>query len=139
MLIATIGSFSNTLLIILMIIIIGILVAFLRRPIPPPTVPEDLKVQDWQVVLLKALGRGVQIYTCKAKSDDPSKLEWTFKAPEADLFNHKGEKIGKHYAGHTWEANDGSKVVGEVKARADEPDASAIPWLLVPSHRNKNH
>lgn len=110
-----------------MLIGIGIVVAFLRRPIPPPTVPDNLKVPDGQVVLLKALGKGVQIYTCKAKTDDPSKFEWTFKAPEADLFNHKGEKIGKHYGGPTWEANDGSKVVGKVQARADAPDASAIP------------
>jgi Protein of unknown function (DUF3455) len=131
MFIATVGSFTNTLLIILVLIIIGIVVALLRRPTPPPTVPDNLKVPDGQLVLLKALGKGVQIYTCKAKSDDPSKFDWTFKAPEADLFNHKGEKIGKHYGGPTWEANDGSKVVGEVKARANAPDASAIPWLLL--------
>jgi len=27
--------------------------------------------------------------------------------------------------------NDGSKVVGEVKARDNRPDPSAIPWLLL--------
>ena len=39
--------------------------------------------------------------------------------------------IGKHYAGPTWESNDGSKVVGEVKAKDAGPNASAIPWLLL--------
>jgi len=41
------------------------------------------------------------------------------------------KKIGKHYAGPTWESNDGSKVVGEVKARDDGPAPTAIPWLLL--------
>lgn len=39
--------------------------------------------------------------------------------------------MGKHYAGPMWESNDGSKVVGEVKARDDGPDVNAIPWLLL--------
>ncbi|CAN5925593.1 hypothetical protein BH11MYX4_BH11MYX4_06510 [soil metagenome] len=32
--------------------------------------------------------------------------------PEATLFGHHGRVAGKHYAGPTWEANDGSTVVG---------------------------
>jgi hypothetical protein len=42
-----------------------------------------------------------------------------------------GKPLGKHYTGPTWEAADGSKVVGEVVAKHDAPDASAIPWLLL--------
>jgi len=42
-----------------------------------------------------------------------------------------GNKIAKHYAGTTWESNDGSKVVGEVKAKDNGPDPNAIPWLLL--------
>ena len=78
-----------------------------------------------------AAAKGVQIYECQAKKDDPAKFEWAFKGPEADLFDRNGKKVGKHYAGPTWEANDGSKVVGEFKARADAKDASVIPWLLL--------
>jgi hypothetical protein len=33
--------------------------------------------------------------------------------------------------GSAWESNDGSKVVGVVKARDDSPAAGAIPWLLL--------
>ena len=62
---------------------------------------------------------------------DPTKFEWVFKAPEADLFDGDGKKIGKHYAGPTWESNDGSKVIGEVVAKNNGPDADAIPWLLL--------
>ena len=39
--------------------------------------------------------------------------------------------IAKHYAGPTWESNDGSKVVGEVKAKDNGPDPNAIPWLAL--------
>jgi hypothetical protein len=78
-----------------------------------------------------ALANGVQIYECAAGKADPARFEWIFKAPEAELADASGTSIGKHYAGPTWESVDGSKVVGEVKARDDGPDGSAIPWLLL--------
>jgi len=108
-----------------------------RESILPPQVPDNLKVPDGQAVLLKALGKGVQIYNCKARADDPSKFEWSFKAPEANLTNEHGEKIAKHYAGPTWEANDGSKVVGEVQKKADAPRPGAVPWLLLKAKSNE--
>ena len=90
---------------------------------------DNLKVPATQTLSLETRATGVQIYDCKPNKDDPTRFEWVFKAPEADLFDPAGTKIGKHYAGPTWESNDGSKVVGEVKARDDGPDANAIPWL----------
>ena len=98
---------------------------------PLPAVPESLKAPADQVPVLEAQATGVQIYACSASKSDPTRFEWAFKAPEAKLFNVGGTKIGKHYAGPTWESNDESKVVGEVKARDDGPDANAIPWLLL--------
>ncbi|HEX6529418.1 MAG TPA: DUF3455 domain-containing protein [Burkholderiales bacterium] len=68
--------------------------------------------------------KGVQIYECRD-------AKWVFVAPEAELFDKSGKKIGTHYAGPVWEAADGSKVIGAVKARSDAPDAGAIPWLLL--------
>jgi hypothetical protein len=97
----------------------------------PPVVPENLKAPAGQVLSLEAQATGVQIYVCSASKADPAKFEWAFKAPEADLFDGAGKKIGKHYAGPTWESNDASRVAGEVKARDDGPDANAIPWLLL--------
>jgi hypothetical protein len=94
-------------------------------------VPEAIKVQASQKLTLEAQARGVQIYECKQSNGDPTRLEWAFRAPEADLFDRGGKHIGKHYAGPTWESNDGSKVVGEFQARADGPDPDAIPWLLL--------
>jgi hypothetical protein len=94
-------------------------------------VPENLRAPAGQVLSLEAQATGVQIYVCNASKTDPTRFEWIFKAPEADLFDGVGKKIGKHYAGPTWESNDGSKVLGEVTARDDGPDAGAIPWLLL--------
>jgi hypothetical protein len=82
-------------------------------------------------LVLETRAVGVQIYECSASKADPTRFEWVFKAPEADLFDAKGNKIGKHYAGPTWESNDGSKVVGEVVAKDNGPAADAIPWLLL--------
>lgn len=74
--------------------------------------------------------KGVQIYECRPRKEDGT-LTWVFVAPQADLFDRHGNKIGTHYAGPAWEAADGSKVVGAVKARSDAPQAGAIPWLLL--------
>ena len=74
--------------------------------------------------------RGVQIYECRNKVGGTG-TEWVFVAPEADLFDTQGAPAGKHYAGPHWEAADGSRIVGTVKARADAPLAGAIPWLLL--------
>jgi hypothetical protein len=96
-----------------------------------PLVPENLRPPATEVLSLETRAVGVQIYECTASKDVPTRFEWVFKAPEADLFDGAGNKIGKHYAGPTWESNDGSKVVGEVKAQDPSPDTGAIPWLLL--------
>jgi hypothetical protein len=102
----------------------------------PPAVPEALRPPASQSLVLGARAVGVQIYECTATA--AGRFEWTLKAPEADLFDDTGRKVGKHYAGPTWEALDGSKVVGEVKARDDGPDRNAIPWLLLTAKSNSS-
>ena len=103
----------------------------------PPTQAPTLRVPDGQTVLLKALGKGVQIYECMATPADPGKFAWSFKGPEADLTDENGGKVAKHYTGPTWEANDGSKVVGEVLKKADAPRPGAVPWLLLKAKTNE--
>jgi hypothetical protein len=93
--------------------------------------PGPLKVPAGEMLSLRARAAGVQIYVCQAGKEDPAQFAWVLKAPEADLFDGAGKKVAKHYAGPTWEANDGSKVVGEVVARDNGPDPAAIPWLLL--------
>jgi hypothetical protein len=72
--------------------------------------------------------KGVQIYVCTVKG---SAREWDFKAPEAELIDPEGRPFAKHYAGPTWEARDGSKVVGKILASEPAPKTGAIPWLLL--------
>ena len=94
----------------------------------PPIVPVALRAPADQTLLLKALATGVQIYTCAANAQDNA-FAWRFDAPEATLLDGSGKTIGKHYAGPTWEANDGSKVVGQIEARDPGTDPGAIAWL----------
>lgn len=103
---------------------------------PPLNVPAPLTVDKGQVLIARLHAQGVQIYQCQAAKNDPARFDWLFREPEAALFDHAGKKVGKHYAGPSWEANDGSKVVGDVTARSDSPDANAIPWLLLRAKSN---
>lgn len=100
-------------------------------PNPAPAVPESLKPAATEQLLATVAARGVQIYECRAKKDDPRATQWAFVAPEADLFDAQGRLAGKHFAGPKWESLDGSKVAGTVKASAEAPRAGAIPWLLL--------
>ena len=98
---------------------------------PPPPVAANLRPPADQVLAVAANARGVQIYECTRAKTESTRIEWTLKAPEAALTDGAGKTLGKHYAGPTWEASDGSKVVGEAKERDDGPDPNAIPWLLL--------
>lgn len=96
-----------------------------------PGIPPRLQPPAGQVLALSARAQGVQIYICSADVNDPTAWHWALQRPEAELFDAQNHKIGSHFAGPTWEALDGSRIVGEVVARDDGPDADAIPWLLL--------
>ena len=99
--------------------------------IAPPEVPENLRPPSGEVPFLQASASGVQIYECALKPGEPPTYGWMFRGPEATLVDRSGRALGKHYAGPTWESNDGSSVVGAVKANYSGPSADAIPWLLL--------
>jgi hypothetical protein len=96
-----------------------------------PQVPASLAVPSDQVLLRVVRAAGVQIYECGADQDAPLLYAWRFAAPEAELFDQSGHKVGRHYAGPTWEASDGSRVTGTVAAQYGGPDPNAIAWLLL--------
>ena len=102
----------------------------LQGPATAPEVPAPLRPGANEKLLQVVPARGVQVYECRLKAD-ASGYEWVFVAPEAELFDTRGNRIGRHYVGPHWEAQDGSRIVGTVKARADAPAAGAIPWLLL--------
>jgi hypothetical protein len=109
------------------------------KPVASPATPDAIKVPEGQGPLLKVRAKGVQIYVCAPKKDAPQQLEWTLKGPEAELFDQTGKLVGKHFAGPTWEATDGSKVIGAVKAKAEAPTSTAVPWLLLEAKANEGH
>jgi hypothetical protein len=104
-------------------------------PVNRPEVPEEIRAPETEQVELELFASGTQIYRCAAKAD-ASGFEWVLKAPDATLFDGpdgSAPKAGTHFAGPTWEANDGSKFVGDSAiAKKATPDATAIPWLLIP-------
>lgn len=98
---------------------------------PAASLPSQIQAPADQQLLLALRAEGEQIYTCQAKPDAPGQYVWTLKAPEALLYDVAGQTVGHHYGGPSWELNDSSKVVGQIKARVDAPTANAIPWLLL--------
>jgi hypothetical protein len=91
-------------------------------------VPQQLQPPANLQLLLQVHAKGDQVYTCKS---DAAQFTWTLKAPDAQLFDKNGKPFGKHFAGPSWEANDGSRVTGKAVANSPSPDADSIPWLLV--------
>ncbi|HMI88533.1 MAG TPA: DUF3455 domain-containing protein [Polyangiaceae bacterium] len=93
-----------------------------------PQVPPALAVPPGNKLRFDYDAIGVQIYGCDATATG---YGWVFRAPEANLYGKKGKLAATHYAGPTWQANDGSTVVGAKLAESPAPDATAIPWLLL--------
>jgi Protein of unknown function (DUF3455) len=100
-------------------------------PTSAAPIPDTLEPPADSVLLFVLEARGVQIYVCETDPNDATAFIWTFKAPKAELLNERGEVVGSHFAGPTWQGQDGSAVIGAVLERADAPDAEAIPWLLL--------
>lgn len=100
-------------------------------PATSEVVPDALAPAGKQALVMVVPATGVQVYECRSAAGRPGAYEWAFVAPDAELFDQAGNRIGRHYAGPHWEAADGSRIVAAVKARADAPQAGAIPWLLL--------
>jgi hypothetical protein len=86
-------------------------------------VPDHLKPPANERLARQVRAEGEQIYNCDGAS-------WVLVGPDAKLFDENGKQSGTHFAGPTWEWNDGSRVVGRPVANAIlDPDS--IPWLLL--------
>jgi len=91
-------------------------------------VPRQLQAPANEQLLLQVHAKGDQVYICKG---DAEQFTWTLKAPDAQLFDKDGKPFGRHFAGPSWEAEDGSRILGKAVANSPSPDADSIPWLLV--------
>jgi hypothetical protein len=90
-----------------------------------PEVPVDIQVPAGHKLFLVGHAVGVQIYSCNATATG---YGWVLVAPRADLYGDNGKLIATHFGGPTWQANDGSRVVGR-RDKQVTVDSSAIPWL----------
>jgi len=81
----------------------------------PPTVPEGLQVPAGNEVQFHVSGVGVQIYVWTVNPTNAALSSWVFKAPHAVLFgtekDEKGDVVGIHFGGPTWESNSGSALL----------------------------
>ena len=73
-------------------------------------------------------GRGVQIFRCESA---PAGARWALLGPDAKLFTAAGKLAGRHFAGPSWQAEDGSLVVGAVIATGAAPAPHDAPWLVL--------
>jgi Protein of unknown function (DUF3455) len=97
----------------------------------PGHIPDIVQVPPGNTLFLHAYGRGVQKYTCPVTPTSPA-------VPHAILLAgnvSEGNFVAIHFAGPTWQALDGSSVLGNAaKAKhfpAPEPDG--VDWLLIPA------
>jgi hypothetical protein len=93
-----------------------------------PDVPAAIRVPEGAKLVEKLHATGAQVYGCGATD---GKYGWTLKRPDATLTDAKGGEAGKHGAGPSWTAKDGSTVTGAKVAQADAATADAVPWLLL--------
>jgi hypothetical protein len=90
-------------------------------------VPAALQAPAGNAFAFEFRAEGAQVYGCAASG---GAFAWALQGPDATLVGPDGLVGGKHYAGPTWEAGDGSKVAG-AKVEGATPDPAAIPWLLL--------
>jgi hypothetical protein len=101
-------------------------VAFMALDAIAQTAKESIDVPPHSRLVLRATGSGDQVYGCVNG-------RWALTAPDAKLLNQEGSVIGRHFAGPTWQLNDGSWVKGKAVAKQAAPDTTAVPWLLLES------
>jgi uncharacterized protein DUF3455 len=90
-----------------------------------PGVPGDIAVPAGHKPFLVGHATGVQIYPCLATATG---YAWGASTPRATLAGDNGKVLAEHFGGPSWQARDGSLVVGRRDAGVTV-DPTAIPWL----------
>jgi len=90
-----------------------------QRPLrSPPTGIEVLRLE----------GRGSQVFRCESQ---PAGLRWTYRLPEAELRDTKGQLVMRHGVNLSFEHVDGSRLVGDIVDHVPSPSGDSLPWLLL--------
>jgi hypothetical protein len=92
----------------------------------PP--PQAIQPPAGSVLKLQMQAQGEQIYQCLATA---GRFQWQLKAPDAVLYDAQHRQAGRHYAGPTWEHQDGSRITGKLLHKLDVAPEKALPWLLL--------
>src|SRR5262245_47077309 len=88
-------------------------------PLPLVDIPAKLQPPASETLKTVVPAVGVQIYECRVTQTGTH--EWAFVAPEANLFDERGNKIGTHYVGPHWESSEWQQR-GDDHARQTEPE-----------------
>jgi Protein of unknown function (DUF3455) len=91
--------------------------------------PAQLAAPPDTQVVESTTAAGVQVYACEF--DAAHHLAWAFKNPLARLYDGHGQELAHHFAGPSWQARDGSTIVGHVLAQAPSDTPGSIPQLLL--------
>jgi Protein of unknown function (DUF3455) len=97
----------------------------------PRHIPDILQVPEGNVLLLRAYGRGIQKYACPVSAASKAVPHAILLAGDRD----EGDLVAIHFGGPTWEALDGSSVVGDASNAKyfTAPDPDGVDWLLLPA------
>lgn len=98
--------------------------------------PASTPVPESAQSIIATAATGVQVYSCEL--DRNHHLIWTFQHPEAKLYDANGVPIIEHGAGPSWQASDGSRIIGKVITQAPSGSAGSIPQLLLAAHAVAN-
>ena len=93
----------------------------------PPEVPDAIAVEAGYKPFLALDAEGVQIYGCNWVG---ASYRWSLVAPRADLYDRNGNLVLTHFAGPSWQAQDGSLVRAALERRVNV-DPAAIDWFLL--------
>lgn len=101
---------------------------FGHRAVGPLLPSPDLKVPAGNELAGARDASGVQNYVCTVSAE--SKYSWVLFGPQANLFGRYGALAGTHFAGPTWQSNDGSAVKA-ARVAGFTVTATAVPALLL--------
>ena len=92
----------------------------------PVAAPGAFGVAERETVL-QVHAAGAQVYQCEAGPGVGA--VWTFREPISTLIGDGSKTIGRHFAGPSWELDDGGAVKGKLLASAPGAGADDIPLL----------
>ena len=110
-------------------VVVSLLAACATAPAGPGSASIDPPQAERVMTLVAS---GVQTYSCEF--DAQRHLGWVFRSPQATLYDTSGHAVVRHGAGPSWEADDGSRIVGRVLAQRPSETPASIPQLLLETH-----